>query len=162
MHMVMLGPGARCCCAEHVSLCRPSMPCTCDIRGGIYYEIGMFFLDMLSDLNSGRLYVLQGHPFFAGISLGVFLASSVKHGRTCLRMRDAVQASVKKGFWEEGLLSTLRDEVKFEGVAGLMLNVYGLPFAVSGWTSLASQLFTLALGIRGVMRLYSEQQLGVK
>mmetsp|Transcript_68075 Transcript_68075/g.220433 ORF Transcript_68075/g.220433 Transcript_68075/m.220433 type:complete len:97 (-) Transcript_68075:132-422(-) len=77
----------------------------------------------------------------------VFVASLVEHRWTLNHLPELVRSSVKQGFYEEEFFDILRDEIRFEGVAGVMLNITvstnGLP---SGYIIYSLFFFFLVMG----------------
>jgi len=126
----------------------------------MWLEVTLWAADILTDLIGGYNYIKNGHYWFGGITLGIWAASGVKHLHKLPAILRMIDTSAKQGYYVDELLCMLQDEVRFEGVAGLMLNTYGLPFAVSDRWSLCQQLVSIALSARGVAKVWQERQMG--
>ncbi|CAJ1438343.1 unnamed protein product [Effrenium voratum] len=124
-------------------------------------DVVMLLADMALDLNSFGNYLMGSHLYFAGVSLAIWIFTFAKTCCDLVHVPQEFRDSLRNGFYTPAFIRFQRQEISVEGVASLLLSCYGLPWAVSSYATLTSQLVNIALSLRGVCKLVVLKELGI-
>jgi len=117
--------------------------------------------DILLDLTSARNFMIGGHIAFGTLSLTLFVYSMLKNWRWWCRFKEEVSKTIRYGFWTQGFYELAEAEVEDEAILSLMLNVYGLPWAIHGRVSLAVQCGGILMSVKTVVNRMLQRDLGL-
>jgi len=117
--------------------------------------------DFGSDLVSVWNYMAGGHIGFGTCMLCLFIYTAVKDWRKWLDFPGHVRSTLRLGYQTEGLWELRRGEVEDEALLSLLINLYGLPWAIHDNKSLAMQLFFVGLSLKGVVERLVQRDMGL-
>ena len=117
--------------------------------------------DFLSDLIAVCNYVAGGHVGFGTGMLCLFIHTVVKDWRKWLDFPEQVRSTLRLGYQTQGLWELRRGEVEDEALLSLLINLYGLPWAIHDNRSLAMQFFFVGLSLKGIVERLVQRDLGL-
>jgi len=135
---------------------------TCKSRAELLLLIVLpMVLDMFTDLLAACNYMDGGHVAFGTLTLTIFIYTLVKEAKTWWRFPQEVFLTIRLGYQTQGFWELRRSEIENEAVLSLVVNLFGLPWAVHRTWSLALQLFTIGLSVKGVAERLVQRDMGV-
>jgi len=124
-------------------------------------EVALLLLDIALDVSAFINYRRTGQKWFAIAALMTFMVTFINSFGDLIYALKEYQKSLDRGFHTDRFYDLKRQEVSVEGVASLLLNCYGLPWAVSDWPTLGIQMGTISLSLYHVVSLAIEREMGL-
>merc|ERR1739848_507699 len=101
--------------------------------------------------------MLSRHYYFGFITLCVSWYAMLSELPAWVAIRHEMSMSIKQGFYTDALVGLRNSERGVEGVVHTMLATYGLPWAMRSTLDFWVTLFSILIGLRGLVLLVRER-----